>query len=93
MGDHRDPLLDRERSAPSAQDHRQRLLGPDSAELLAAVDVEEQVAAGVGEGHLLDRSVGREALLAVVPVDDTRDPALRASRSRGRSAAGRRGLG
>ena len=85
----RDALLDGERGAPAAEDDRQRLLGAHAEELLAPVDVEQEVGAGVGQRDLLDRAVGRQALLAVVAVDDARAacPGARAGAA-GRSARG-----
>ena len=62
---------------PPAEDHRQGLLRAHAAELLAAVDVEEEVGVGSWERDLGDRPVGREALLPVVAVDDSGPGAAR----------------
>ncbi len=76
MRDDGDALLDGQRRAAAPEDDGQRLLRPDVEELLAAVDVEQQVGVRRGEADLLDGAVRREALLAVVAVEDAGPGAL-----------------
>ena len=77
MGDHGDALVDGERRAAPPADHRQRLLGPDAAELLAPLDAEQQVGAGVGHAEVGERVVAGQVAFGVVAVDPAR---LRAAR-------------
>ena len=48
----RDALVDGQRRPAPPADHRQRLLGPDAAELLAPLDAEQQVGPGVGHAQV-----------------------------------------
>jgi len=71
VGDQCDSLLDGQRAPATLAHDGGRVLGPDVAELLAALDVDEQVRRR-GRRTGLDRVVRREAGLAVVAVDHAR---------------------